>query len=107
MDMEAFKALGEKHRIKTLFMGEVEVAHVMPDVSITPGLDMFKVEAEVEAVIHAKMIETATGASIWSGSGRAVEKVGEISFSGGSIVGFDAESPSRTHQNLFNKAIRM
>jgi len=106
LDADAFKALGEKHRIRTIFFGEIEVANVMPDVSITPGLDFIKVEAEVEAVIQAKMIETATGASLWSGSGRAVEKMGGIDLSGGSIVGFDAQNPHKTYQKLFNNAIK-
>lgn len=106
LDMDAFKALGDKHKIRTIFFGEIEVANVMPDVSITPGLDFIKLEAEVEAVIHAQMIETATGASLWSGSGRAVEKIGKIDLSGGSIVGFDVENPHKTYEKLFNNAIK-
>lgn len=106
LDADAFKALGDKHKIRTIFYGEIEVANVMPDVSITPGLDFIKVEAEVEAVINAQMIESATGASLWSGSGRAVEKIGGIDFSGGSIVGFDAENPHKTYKKLFNNAIK-
>jgi hypothetical protein len=106
LDADAFKALGDKHKIRTIFFGEIEVANIMPDVSITPGLDFIKVQADVEAVVQAQMIETATGASLWSGTGRAVEKIGKIDFSGGGIVGFDAENPNRTYKKLFDKAIK-
>lgn len=106
LDRDAFIALGKKHNVRTIFTGELEIADVMPDVSISLDLDRFKLEPEVEARLRAQMINTRTGATLWSGSGSAAEKIGAISLSGGRDFSFDADNPNRTFEKLLNNLIK-
>lgn len=106
LDRNAIKAIGRKHNVRTIFTGELEMRDAIPDVSINLGLDSFKLEPEVEARLRALMIETSTGASLWSGSANANEKMGAISLSGGKDFSFDANNPNRTLEKLLNKVIK-
>jgi hypothetical protein len=51
------------------------------------------------------MIESASGASIWSASARASDSVGHVSvFRGGNVV-FDAQDPERAYGELIDNLV--
>jgi hypothetical protein len=99
-DRETFKEIGEKFDVSTIFMGELLVSDVRPDISIGPGLVHMRLSAEVDASLGVKMIETETGASIWSTNVEDTEKVSEVSYFGGTAFAFDAENPDEAYGDL-------
>lgn len=106
LDQAAFKALGEKHEINTIITGELVVSDVRPDITITPGGGYMSFSAEVDATLAAQIVETATGASIWSGSANATQKVGHVSIFGGKTFAFDAEDPDKAYGKLVDILVK-
>ncbi len=100
LDQDAFKALGEKHNLSTIFTGELVVSDVRPDIKITPGFGFMSFGAEVDASLSSQMVETSTGASIWSGSASETQSVGHVSIFGGKTFIFDAEDPEKAYGKL-------
>lgn len=105
LDPEAFKALAEKYQVSTVITGEVVVSDVRPDLTIIPGGGYMSLAAEVDASLAAQMIETETGASIWSNSAEATRRVGNVSIFGGKDVAFDAEDPEKAYGKLIDELV--
>jgi len=105
LDQNAFKAIGQKHQIKTVFTGSVVVSDVKPSVAIGQSLTYFGVSADVDATLNAQMVETDTGASLWSRSARAVQRVGGVEIFGDKSFTFDADDPEDAYGRLADSLV--
>ncbi len=105
LDQTAFMALGEKHQVSTIITGRLVVSDVRPDITITPGFGLMNFAAEVDASLDAQMVETATGASIWSSSASETKRVGDVSIFGGKHFAFDAEDPDKAYSKLVDALV--
>jgi len=105
LDQNAFKAIGQKHQIKTVFTGNVVVSDVKPSVEIGQKLTYFGVSADVDAILNAQMVETDTGASIWSRSARSAQRVGGVEFFDDKSFTFDADNPENAYGRLADNLV--
>jgi len=105
LDQSTFKALGQQRDVSTIITGELVISDVKPDITITPGLGYLSFAAEVNATLAAQMVETATGASIWSGSANTTKRVGQVSLFGGKNFAFDAEDPEKAYGKLVDDLV--
>lgn len=105
LDETAFRKLGESRELKTLLVGELTISDVRPNISISPGFESASITGEVDATLSVEMVETATGASLWSASASQTETVGHISVLGGRNFVFDAPDPERAYGKLVNSLV--
>jgi hypothetical protein len=101
----ACKAIGRKQGIKTMFRGTLTISHVKPAVSLTSMFKSGQVTAQVDAALEVEMIETESGASIWSNSAAATRSVGQVSVFGGGNVSFDAADPEAAYGDLVDELV--
>jgi hypothetical protein len=94
-----YKALGEKYGVATIFAGELEVSEVRPVISFTDFKNM-GAAADVDATLTVRMVDTVSGASIWSRSGSVTKRVGQVGVFGGKDIVFDAEDPDGAYGEL-------
>lgn len=99
LDVKAFKAIGQEFDVQTVFTGELVISDIRPNISIISGLVHMGLSAEVDATLTSQMVETSTGASVWSSSSSATKEVGHVSVSG-DIFSFDAEEPEKAYGEL-------
>ncbi len=99
-DQETFQRLAETHELATVFVGQLDVSDVRPDITITPGLGFMDFSAEVDATLTVQMVETSSGASIWNGTATATKKVGGVSIFGREHFAFDAKDPDKAYGEL-------
>lgn len=82
LDPAALKKIGEKYGVAALFVGELAYSQPTVDVKVT---DVAKMQggmrAEVRADISSRLLETASGAAVWSRSAWAKRQVGGVSVS--------------------------
>ena len=78
-DPRTLKKIGEKHGLAAVFIGELVYTEPMVDVKLT---DLTKLEggvrAEMKGEVSARLIETSTGASVWSRSTDARRQIGGV-----------------------------
>jgi hypothetical protein len=81
-DPDALRSIGEKYRVKALVLGEIVYAEPRTDIKVA---DIKKLEAgmhsELRADISGRMLETASGASIWTRSAWTKRQIGALSVS--------------------------
>jgi len=106
LNKAAFQEIGEKYDVATVFAGELLVSDVRPDISIalifTAGMS---VSAEVDATLDVQMVETETGASLWSTSVTKTEEIANVNIWEGGVFVFDAEDPERAYGKLVHALV--
>jgi hypothetical protein len=74
-------------------------------VQVAAGPRTGHLSGKVDATLAVQLIETATGASLWSNSARSTQTVGHISvFRGGDFV-FDAKDPEQAYGGLVDHLV--
>ncbi len=105
LDAEAFRALGRERGVRTILVGDLTISKTRPSVRIDADLRAGSVAAAIEATLAVRLIEAATGASIWSGSARASETVGQVSVLSGAGVSVGADDPERVYAALVDRLV--
>jgi len=100
-----FKALGTEHGVSTILTGKLTISEARPSISISPSLESGSVSALIKATLAVQLIETSTGASIWSSSASASQNVGNISVYGGKDVVLNAKDPKNAYGPLVDSLI--
>ncbi len=74
-DRDAILALGQKQGLDAVFIGEVKVTKVKPQVDLLAPLS--------KSLFAARLVSTKNGATVWTGSVTREGTVGSIGMSGG------------------------
>jgi hypothetical protein len=79
LDVDALRKIGEKYGVAAIFLGDITYSEPRTDVKLT---DLTKLEGgmrtEISGDISSRLVETKTGASVWSNSARAKRQIGRL-----------------------------
>ena len=100
---DAYKAIGEKYDLNTVFTGNLDVTEATPSCGFGPGYASF--EAKVNARLTARLVETGGGATIWSNSARDERTVAGIEKFGHDFS-FNAEDPEKAYGDMARSLCR-
>ncbi len=82
LDADALTKIGEKYGVTAIFLGDIVYSDPKTSVKIS---DLTKLEggvrAEVRADISSRLVETRTGASVWSSSAWVRRQIGRLNVS--------------------------
>lgn len=96
LDADAAKRIGKRYGVDAVFLGEIAYSDPKTDVRVN---DLAKLDAglrtEVKGDISARLVETASGASVWSNSGWVRRQVGRVNVSEQGISGSMSKSDPR------------
>ncbi len=101
LDAAAIRAIGDEHGVPAVFMGTLVVSDVKPRAAI---LGIPRLEAEVSVALTIRLRTTASGATTWSRSARATERVAGLAIVGGRPV-FSAQDPEDAYGDLVDYLI--
>lgn len=104
-DPAAYTELGSRRGLRTILAGQLIVSDVKPQVRLLPAMASGHVTARVQATLEVRLIEAATGASLWSASAVGIRDVGHVSMSGGGRFAFDADDPERAYGDLVDNLV--
>ncbi len=100
LDLDAIQAIGDIYQLDAVITGNLEVTNINPKINLSTFLTAMSVEAEVEASLSAKLIETIDSATLWSNSVSGKKTVGHITLGPGGIAVFDAQNPEKAYGEL-------
>lgn len=82
LDVDTLRKIGEKYGVAAIFLGDIAYSEPKTDVRVT---DLAKLEggvrAEIKGDISGRLVETRTGASLWSNSAWVRRQIGRLSVS--------------------------
>ena len=105
LDQDAFKEIGRKHQVTTVFTGNVVVSDVKPSIAAGQTLTYIGVSADVDATLTVQMVETETGASLWSASAHDVQRIAGLEVFGDNSFTLDADDPENAYDRLANTLV--
>jgi hypothetical protein len=83
-DREAVLAIGQKHGVDALFVGEVEVTKVKPHIDLAAPLTRtLFARAAFDMAVKVRLVSTKNGATLWTDSVVRQGTVGSVSMDGG------------------------
>ena len=100
LNPEAIKAIGQKHNLNSIITGNLSVSDIKPNIDIAAIVSYISVEAEAEASLTVKLLETQNGATIWTDSAQGKENVADVSVLSANNIHFDARDPEEAYGDL-------
>jgi hypothetical protein len=101
LDADALKKIGEKYGVAAIFLGDIAYTEPRTNIKIT---DFSKLEGgartEIRADITSKLVETRTGASVWSSSAWVRRQIGRVSVSAERGVSAAASKSSNPREEM-------
>lgn len=83
LDADTLRKIGAKYGVDAVFVGDIAYSEPKTDVTVT---DITKLEGRVRTEVRgdatSRLLETRTGASVWSSSAWAKRQVGRLDVSG-------------------------
>jgi len=102
---EAIQAIGRERGVRTLITGELKISETRPSVKVSPSALSGNLSALIDATLSVQIVETETGASLWSSSAHATRQVGHVGVSGGKYVSLGVEDPEQAYGSLIDSLI--
>jgi hypothetical protein len=82
LDAVALRRIGERYGVDAIFVGSIAYSQPKTDIKITDSTKLEGgVRVEVRGDISGKLVETRTGANVWSSSAWARRPVGQVNVS--------------------------
>ena len=82
LDADALRKIGEKYGVAAIFLGDIAYSEPKTDIKLT---DVTRLEGgartEIRADISSRLVESRTGAGVWSSSAWAKRQIGRVSVS--------------------------
>lgn len=99
LDFEAIRAIGRRHGVDAVIVGSLDVTEVKPRVQLSSLLSM-NVQADVEARLSARLLETGSGATAWTRSAHRRASVAHVRIREGRPAHFGARDPESAYGGL-------
>jgi hypothetical protein len=100
LDPDAIQALGKAYNVDAVIIGNLEVTDVEPKVSLSQILTSMDVQADVQASLTTRIMEAASGATVWTRSARSKETVGHAGLDKNGGFHFGASDPEAAYGTL-------
>jgi hypothetical protein len=100
LDPAAIQAIGMKYGVDAVIFGRVEVGNVKPKVELSRMLTSMSAQADVDAALTARLLETDSGATLWTNSVRGRHTVGHVSLLSSGSIYFGASDPETAYGRL-------
>jgi hypothetical protein len=102
----AVQAIGEKYGVDAVLIGRLDVTNVKPRFQLSNLLTSMSAEADVEAALSARLLETESGATVWTNSAQTGETVAHVSVIPHGPSEFSASDPEEAYGRLVQVLVR-
>jgi hypothetical protein len=106
-DFQTVKIIGEFYGVESVFIGNMNIGEVKPKLGLIILPSMIDIKAEVEATLTVRLLDTNSGATLWTGSAQTSENVRGIKVIGGGSFIFDAQNENKAYGRLVNKLLHI
>ncbi len=105
LDFEAVRAIGEKWGVDAVFAGHLDVTEVRPRLEVAMTIKTMSMQANVAAALDARLIEAASGATVWTRSSSGEAPVAHVKVNRRGPVTFGASDPERAYGKLVHDLV--
>jgi hypothetical protein len=96
-DAAALRAIREAHGVDVLVIGRLDVKKAKQDVQLSTVFKQIAVSSDVDANLTARLIETASGATMWTNAAQCRTNLGHANFNNRGEGTFGASDPEAAY----------
>ena len=100
LDLETIKLIGNKYNVDAVIFGHLEISEIKPSIKVFTVTESLKAKAYIEALLSAKLLETDSGATLWTNATSGKTQVARINLSKGGLIGFGVSDPQEKYGKL-------
>jgi hypothetical protein len=100
LSFDAVQEIGQKYGVDALLVGRLDVTNVKPRLQLSNLLTSMSAQADVEAALSARLLETESGATVWTDSAQTGETVAHVSVIPRGPSEFSASDPEEAYGRL-------
>ena len=104
LDVEAVQAIGKKYKVDALVVGVLEMKDLKPNVSLGSGVGI-SASADVEGSLSTRILDTKTGATIWTSAASGRAPIARVDVRGGGISGGGTPDASHARGRLVHDLV--
>ena len=82
-DAKTLRAIGEQHGVDVLVIGQLDMEKAKTKINVSSVWKNLNAKSEINAALTARLIETGTGATMWTDSSEVTTNVAALNLSGG------------------------
>jgi hypothetical protein len=97
---KAIQLIGEKYNVGAIIMGDLKVSKIKPKISISSIIAAMSVKADVQASLIVRLIETKSGATLWTDSAEDKNTVASVNIFSKNDISFEAKDPQEAYGDL-------
>ena len=100
LDLETIKLIGTKYNVDAVIFGHLEISEVKPSLKVFTATESLKAKAYIEALLSAKLLETDSGATLWTNATSGKTQVAKISLMKNGPISFGVSDPKEKYGKL-------
>jgi len=105
LDYEAIKSIGRKFGVDAVLVGNLDISEVKPKVNFSTKWPSVSAEAYVEASFGTKLLESYSGATLWTRSTNRKESVAKLRVVNSGYVKFGLSDPKEKYGKLVSELV--
>lgn len=108
LDFSAVKAIGAHYRVDAVLTGRLAASDAKPRISVAPDLNSLSAGATMNGSLQAKLLETRTGATVWTNGAHGTWNVASLKLNGqGAPWSVRATEPDRVHEEMLDELVEV
>ena len=104
-DRETLRLVGEEHGVDAIILGRLNVEREKPDVSFSTFVKRVDVNQDVNAELSARVVETGSGATMWTDGAQCTTSLANASFGDHGHASFSAGDPEETYGAMIDDLV--
>ena len=105
LNFEAMRAIGARWGVDAVFAGHLDITDVKPQINVRSLLTSLDLHADVEAALRTRLVETASGATVWTQGAHGKATVAQIHARSHGPVEFGAQDPEEAYGKLVHQLV--
>jgi hypothetical protein len=100
LDLEAIKLIGNEYHVEALILGHLDVSELMPKIKAFSAYEAMQAQIHIEAALQTRIVETRTGATVWTHSNSGKSSVARLTLTSGGSFDLGVSDPKEKYGKL-------
>lgn len=100
LDFKTIKFIGDEYNVDAIIMGHIQVSEIKPNVKIFSVSQAVRAEVYVEAALRTRILETDSGATLWTKANSGKTSVAELNLATEGPFNLSASDPKEKYGKL-------
>lgn len=105
IDPETIQMIGKKYNVGVIVSSQLNISDVRPHIDISTITESLGVQADVDASLIVKLLETEGGGTLWTDSVEDTQSVASVSIGSGGLFNFNASTPEKAYGDLVRNLV--